>query len=130
MFKKIVLGARLFLGLLFVVFGLNGFLQFMPVPAPEVPAALAYMQGLMAVSYFFPFLKACEILGGLLLLTGMFVPLAGIILGPIILQIFLYHRFAAGGPPMDIIIVALFCIIAFAYRTSIKNFIKAKPDEN
>src|SRR5690606_5513367 len=94
--QKLPTVARVLLGLPFVVFGLNGFLQFLPQPALEGDAA-TYMGGLAAAGYFFPLLKATEIVAGIALLSGRFVPLALTVLAPIVLQIFAFHAFLAGG---------------------------------
>ena len=86
--------ARYLLGLVMVVFGLNGFLNFMPVP-PMPAAAGAFMGALAATGYFFPLLKATEIVVGLLLLANRAVPLALILLAPISVNIVAFHAFLA-----------------------------------
>jgi putative oxidoreductase len=105
---------RVLLGLIFFVFGLNGFLNFIPVP-PDLPEGLkAFTGGLMASRYFFPFLKGTEVICGLLLLSGAFVPLALVVLAPIIINIFLTHAFLApSGLPMAVVIGALEIYLAF-----------------
>src|SRR5512135_1629797 len=84
---KMTLAARILLGLLFVVFGLNFFLHFIPMPAPEGKAA-AFMGGLFQTGYFFYLLKITEILMGLLLLIGIAPAFALVVLAPIVLNIF------------------------------------------
>lgn len=116
--KIAVLLSRLFLGLIFFVFGLNGFFQFLPLPPPTSEAALAFMGGLAKSGYFFPFLKGLEVLCGALLLSGFFVPLATAVLAPIVVNILLYHRLAAGGPPMDILLLAALVVVAVGYRSA------------
>ncbi|MEW6058018.1 MAG: DoxX family protein [Bdellovibrionota bacterium] len=112
--SKLPLIARILLGLIFFVFGLNGFLNFIPVP-PNLPEKLqAFTTGLMATGYFFPFLKATEVICGLLLLIGAFVPLALVVLAPIIINIFFVHLFLApSGMPMALLIGALEIYLAF-----------------
>lgn len=112
--KKSVLVARIILGLIFFVFGLNGFFNFIPVP-PNMPEKLmAFMNGLMASGYFFPLLKGTEVVCGLLLLIGAFVPLALIVLAPIILNIIMVHTVLdTSGLPVAIIIAALEIYLAF-----------------
>ena len=87
--------ARVLLGLVFVVFGLNGFLNFLPQP-PAPPRAMAFGGALVATGYFFPLLKAVEVTAGALLLAG-FVPIALTLLAPIIVNIVAFHLFLAPG---------------------------------
>ena len=94
--NKVSLGARLLLGLIYFVFGLNGFLNFIPIP-PMPEAAMSFMTALGATGYFFPLLKATEVLCGAILLTGIAAPLAMVILAPITIHIFLYHAALTPG---------------------------------
>jgi uncharacterized membrane protein YphA (DoxX/SURF4 family) len=87
--------ARVLLGLVFLVFGLNGFLHFLPQPPPPA-RALGFFGGLASAGYFFPLLKGTEVLAGALLLAG-FVPLALTLLAPIIVNIVAFHTFLAPG---------------------------------
>ncbi len=87
---KIEMITRILLGLMLVVFGLNKFLQFMPMP-PMPDQAGAFMGALMATGYFFPFLAVSEIVIGLLFLINKAKPLAIVMLAPITLNILLFH---------------------------------------
>src|SRR3954469_17890599 len=87
--------ARVALGLIFFVFGLNGFFHFLPQP-PAPPRAMAFAGALGASGYFFPLLKATEVVSGALLLLG-FVPIALTLLAPIIVNIVAFHLFLAPG---------------------------------
>jgi len=112
--SKLPLIARIILGLIFFVFGLNGFLNFIPMPQTMPENMMTFMSGLMATGYFFPLLKGTEVICGALLLMGAFVPLALVVLAPIILNIFLVHAFLApDGLPMAILIGALEIYLAF-----------------
>jgi uncharacterized membrane protein YphA (DoxX/SURF4 family) len=94
--NKIPTVARVVLGLVFFVFGLNGFLHFLP--QPPIPAAAGAFAGALAASgYFFPLLKATEVVAGALLLAGVFVPFALTLLAPIIVNIVAFHLFLAPG---------------------------------
>ncbi|MBN8541086.1 MAG: DoxX family membrane protein [Deltaproteobacteria bacterium] len=107
--QKVTLGCRLFLGLVFFVFGLNGFLNFIPVP-PEMPEkAMKMMQAFMESGYFMQVVKGTEVIGGLMLLTGRFAPLGLIILAPVTVQIFLFHAFTTPG--LQNLIMPLFMIM-------------------
>ena len=110
--------ARVLLGLIFTVFGLNGFFNFMP--PPELPeGAGAFMGALAGSGYFFPFLKLTETVCGLLLLSNKMVPLALTILAPVVLNIVLFHVFLAPAPAaiaVPILCVVLLGYLAYTYR--------------
>ena len=116
-FNRIVpTAARLFLGLGFTVFGLNAFLHFMPTPAPP-PGAGAFLGALGASGYLFPLLKATEIVAGLLLLSGRFVPLSLALLAPILVNIIAFHLFLEpSGLPLPLALVAAEIYLAWTYR--------------
>ena len=104
--SKLPTAARLILGLVFFVFGLNGFLHFLPQPPPPA-RALSFMGGLASTGYFFPLLKATEVVGGALLLAG-FVPIALTLLAPVIVNIVAFHAFLAPGnwPVVGLVLVS------------------------
>lgn len=113
--QTITTSTRLILGLIFVVFGLNGFLNFLPMPAPS-PEGGQFLGALAVTGYFFPVLKFTEILAGALLLANIFTPLALILLSPIIVQIFLYHAILdPAGLLLPIIIVILQSYLGYTY---------------
>ena len=111
-----VVTARIVLGLIYFVFGLNFFLHFLPTPPSTEGPAANFTTGLFQSGYFFPFLKGAEIILGGLLLTGTFVPLALVVLMPITLNILLFHLFLTDNAIMSIVIVALQLYLAWAYR--------------
>ena len=131
--KKAPLIARILLGLIFFVFGLNGFLNFIPTP-PMPERVAAFMSGLMASGYFFPFLKGTEVVCGLLLLSGAFVPLALVVLAPIIINIFMFHAFLApSGLPLAIFIGLLESYLAFfaePYSAIVKQVFRCPMKES
>lgn len=98
--------ARVLLGLVFFVFGLNGFLHFLPQPPPPA-RALGFVSGLASAGYFFPLLKGTEVLAGTLLLAG-FVPFALTLLAPVIVNIVAFHAFLAPGnwPVVGLVLVS------------------------
>lgn len=127
--EKLPMIARIVLGLGFTVFGLMGLLNLIP-PPPDMPADLmTFNAGLAASKYFFPFLKLTETVCGLLLLSGFFVPLALVVLAPILLNIVLVHAFLApSGLAPGIILGLLEVYLAFfsPYSAKIKALFQAK----
>lgn len=118
--KKTVFGIQIVFGLIFVVFGLNGFFQFLPMPMPP-EGAMKYLGGLMAAPYFFPLLKGVEVVAGLALLANVFVPLALVVLAPIVLHIFLYHTILdPSGAVMAVALVVFLIALAVNRKESYK----------
>jgi len=121
--------ARLALGAIFTVFGLNGFLHFLPMPAPSGLAAV-FTGGMAATGYFFPLLKGTEVVAGLLLLSNRFVPLALTVLAPVVLNIVLFHAFLApAGLALPLLIVALGLYLAYTERAVFAPLLQAKSSE-
>ena len=90
--KYVIIVVRLLLGLMFAVFGSNAFLHFIPMPQLEGDAG-AFMGALFKSGYIYP-IAALQVIGGLLLLIGgRFTALGLTLLGPIIVNIALYHIF-------------------------------------
>ena len=105
--------ARVLLGLIFFVFGLNGFLNFIPQPPKEsMPAGLvAFSEAMMKTGYLFQLIKGTEVLVGALLLLNRFVPLALTILAPVIVNIVAIHAFLApSGVGMAVVSRVWSCI--------------------
>lgn len=112
---KTALIARFILGGIYFVFGLNGFLQFIPAPKTPFPAeAMSFIGAITANPYFFPVLKFTETACGFLLLSGFAAPLALVILAPITLQIFLFHFFLTPGIENSILPVFMICLHVLA----------------
>ena len=118
--------ARVLLGLMFFVFGLNGFLNFLPQPMPE-GAAAHFLGGLGAAPYFFPLLKGTEVLIGVALLSNRLVPMALTILAPITINIAGYHLFLAPeGMLMVVVIAALQLYLMFAHKPAFEGLLRLK----
>lgn len=114
--KIVALIARLLLGLIFVVFGLNGFLNFLNMG--PMPSGLAgQFVGALALSHYFQFVAAIQIIGGVLLLVNRFVPLALVLLGPVIVNILSYHMFLnPSGIALAIVVLILWLIVFYSHR--------------
>jgi len=114
--RIVLIVARLLLGLVFLIFGLNGLLHFMPNP-PEPPPAGAFFGALAGTGYMFALIFGAQIIGGALLLIGVAVPFALVILAPVIVNIIAFHLFLApAGLPVAIVVAALDVILAWHYR--------------
>lgn len=115
---KIPMIARLLLGLIFFVFGLNGFLMFMP-PPPNMPeASVKFFMAMMETKYFLPTISGTQVLVGVMLLTGVFSPVALLILAPITIQIILFHIFLTPG--FENLVIPL--IVLVLHLTAAKGF--------
>ena len=108
--------ARYLLGLIFLVFGLNGFLHFIPMPPPKGLAAQQF-GGAIFASHYWVVVFGLQVIGGVLLLVNRFVPLALVLLGPVIVNIFFFHALMAPeGLPLAIVVVLLWSILAVRYK--------------
>jgi len=114
--KIVTLIARLLLGLIFVVFGLNGFFNFLNMG--PMPSGLAgQFIGALAQSHYFWVVAALQVAGGALLLVNRFVPLGLVLLGPVIMNIVLYHVFLnPSGAALAIVVLILWLIVFYGHR--------------
>jgi len=114
--KIAALVARILLGLLFVVFGLNILHPFLPMPKEAPPKLAADFVGAMMQSHYFLVVGALQFIGGALLLAG-FVPLGLLVLCPIIVNIVLFHVFLnPSGYQMAIVVSMLAAFLLWAHR--------------
>ena len=110
--------ARIFLGLIFVVFGSNAFLHFIPMPPPPQGLAGDFLKVFFASGYVYV-IGAKQFIGGLLLLIGRFVPLGLTILGAIIFNILVFHTLMAPeGFPPALVVTALELFLLWQYRAA------------
>lgn len=125
--SKLPTAARLFLGLLFTVFGLNGFFGFLPMPQPTAEGG-AFLGALAATGYMFPLIKGTEVVAGLLLLGNRFVPLALTLLAPVTVNILAYHVALDPSPGLPLVIIASQLFLAYAYREAFRSVLQAKAE--
>jgi putative oxidoreductase len=126
--KIAILVVRLLLGLVFFVFGLNNILHFMKMSPPPGDAG-TFLTLLMAHN-FMTFVGLLMVIAGLLLLVGRYVPLALVILGPILVNILLFHLLFAGGSGIipGAICTVLEIFLIWAYRFSFRGLFDAAPE--
>lgn len=116
------------LGAIFFIYGLDGFFQFLPTKTVSEPAG-AFIGALIDSGYLWTLLKAIETLGGFLLLTNLYVPLALIILAPVVVNIFLFHLvlnpagWAVGIYPIGVTIVVAEVALAWFYRAYFQSLL-------
>lgn len=128
MMKTTTLVARLLLGAVLLVFGLNKFLLFLP--APELPpAASNFFGALIQSGYIMPMVAVTEITVGVMLLSGLFVPLALVLLAPLSVNIILFHLSLA--PALDamapaILVAALNLFLLFRHKGSYGMLLKPR----
>src|SRR5438477_12090576 len=89
--KYIVTISRILLGLIFVSFGLNGFLHF--IPNPQYQGVAGQFIGAIFTSHLYVVIFLTQIVGGLLLLANRYVPLGLLLLGPVLVNILGFHIF-------------------------------------
>ena len=115
--------ARLLLGLIFVVFGLNAFLHFIPMPPMQGQSA-AFMGALFTSHYLYA-IKCFEISGGLLLLIGRYIPLGLTLLGPVIVNILFFHIFLdPSGLPLGIVVAVLAHFLLWQNRSAFAGLLR------
>ena len=127
--KIAALVSRILLGLVFFIFGLNGFLNFLP---GQLPSGLAgdFLNALLKSHYVF-FLSALELVGGALLLVNRYVVLGLVLLGPVIVNILLFHALLLpSGLSIAVIVAILWGVLAFYLRQYLSGIFvqRASPE--
>ena len=123
--RRIATAARVLQGAAFLTFGLNGFLHFLPMPAPP-PAAGAFFGALLATGYMFPLIKGTEVVVGALLLANRFVPLALALIAPVLVNIVAFHAFLApAGLGLPIVLLATELVLAWSYRRAFAPMLRS-----
>jgi hypothetical protein len=111
--------ARLVMGLLFLIMGLNGFLNFLPQPKGAMPpAAMAFIVALAGSGYMIQLVSATQVVVAVMLLSNRFVPLALALIAPVIVNIIAYHVFLlpTGASVLGILAAVLEVYLAWLYR--------------
>src|SRR6202046_1631801 len=119
--------SRYLLGLMFTVFGLNGFLNFIHQPPPPNPLAIQFFIAI-STSHFAAFFFAVQLIGGLLLLSGFYVPLALTLLAAELYNILAFHLTLAPATIAPALVASVLWVLVFLqYRERFKGILSAKP---
>ena len=117
---------RTLMGLLFLFASITFLFKLFPIP-PMEGVTKTFNEGLMSVGYFFPLLKITELICALAFVSGRFVPLATLVIAPIIVNIFMFHAFIdRTGLPVAVFLVLANIFVAYYYRASYKGLLTAK----
>ena len=122
-----VLVARVLVGLPFLVFGLQHFLNFLPVPTPELPENATKFAGVLVASGYMNVVKVLEVVGGALVLSGRLVPLGLVIVTPVAVNIGLFDILLMGQPGLGIVLTGLCFFLVWAYRSHFASVFAVKP---
>jgi putative oxidoreductase len=118
--------ARVILGSVFVFFGLNIFFQFLHMPPPPSGPAGDFAMALFASHYLYV-VAALQVIGGALCLSGRFVPLGLTLLGPVIVNILLFHILLNHtGLSMAVVVSVLALIVLWYHRAAFAGLVKSR----
>jgi hypothetical protein len=122
--------ARLLMGLIFFVFGLNGFLQFMPLPKNVPEGVLAFFDAMTRTGYMIQLISGMQTIVGALLLLNRFVPLALALIAPVVINILAFHVFLApSGLPVAFVVLTLEVYLAWSYRKTYRSMLVMKASQ-
>jgi putative oxidoreductase len=123
--KITIVIARFLLGLVFLVFGLNGFLHFIPSPPPSGIAG--QFAGALFASNYLVVVFLLQIVSAILLLLNRYVPLALTLLAPIIVNILLFHiLMAPSGLPLAIVVTVLWIVVFLSVRSAFAGLVQQR----
>ena len=116
---------RFLLGFIFLVFGLNGFFNFLPMPPPTGVAG--QFLGALFVSHYLAVVFALQLIGAVLLLINRYVPLALAILAPIIFNILFFHfLMAPSGVPLALVATILWILVFLSVRSAFAGLLQPR----
>ncbi len=117
--------SRYLLGFIFLVFGSNGFLHFLPMT--PIPGIGGTFMGALFASHEIYVIMALQLIGGVLLLVNRFVPMALVILAPVIVNILLFHIFMApSGLPIAILVAILWILAYLGVRSAFAGLFQSR----
>ena len=117
--------ARYLAGVIFLVMGLNGFLNFIPLPPPGGIAG--QFLGALYVSHYLWVIFAFQVIAGVLLLVNRYVPLAVAILAPVLVNILTFHALMApSGLPLALFVALLWIVIFIEVRPAFSGLFQSR----
>ena len=126
--KKATNISRVLLGFLYLVFGLDYFLHFIPYQPNHTGRVAAFKAALMGVGYFYPMIKSIQVLGGLSLLINRYALFSAVVLFPISVNVFLYHTILVpSGWYMGVLLIGPNLFLGYAYRKYYQGLFVMKP---
>jgi putative oxidoreductase len=127
--KIVAMIARLLLGIVFLVFGLNIFIHFIPNP-PMPPGTLASFSGALAESHYIWVVGFFQVVPAILLLANRYVPLALTLLAPVIVNIDLTHLLMApSGLPIAGLVTIMWFLVFYRVRSSFAGIFEARKQD-
>lgn len=122
-----VLAARILVGLPFLVFGLNFFLKFMPMPDTPKPEAAEHLLAAIGSTGYLAVVKVLEVVGGALILSGRLVPFGLVLVTPVAVNIALFDLLLMKEPGLGVVLVILCAFLVWAYRSHFAPVFAIKP---
>jgi putative oxidoreductase len=127
--KIVSIFARYLLGLIFVFFGSNVFFHFLKTPMPPAGSVLGQFEGALAASHYLYVVAFFQVVPGLFLLAGRYIPLALTFLAPVIFNIIVTHvTMAPSGLPMAALVTILWFLVFARVHTAFHGLFQAKVD--
>ena len=125
--KTTVLISRILLGFIYLVFGLDYFLHFIPYQPLHTGKTGAFIAGLKGIGYFYPMIKTIQIVGGLSLLFNRYAPFFAVVLFPISLNVLLFHTILVpSGWLMGVTLIVPNLLLGYGYRKYYSGMFTAK----
>ncbi|HLO81448.1 MAG TPA: DoxX family membrane protein [Chitinophagaceae bacterium] len=119
---------RVLLGFIYLVFGLDYFLHFIPYQPMHTGAAADLKAGLMGTGYIYPMMKTIQIVGGISLMLDRYAPFSAVVLFPISLNVLLFHTILVpSGWLMGVFLMGPNLFLGFAYRNYYQGMFVRKP---
>ena len=122
-----VLTARVLVGLPFFVLGLDFFLKVLSMPTPELPEHAAKYIGALGATGYMTVVKALEVAGGAMILSGRLVPLGLVLVTPVAVNIALFDIFLMGQPGLGVVLTVLCFFLVWAYRSHFAGVFAVNP---